>query len=302
MKIGMKILFVSRKSERCGVADYGRRVFNVLKQRFDIELREVEGETNTDDYELVIWNYHFATLPWVVTKISQLRTNDHIMIYHEGPMLWTPNVTINTDSTISEQSRMFSSPRPLFENISFVDKENDIPTIGSFGFGFADKAYWRIAEMVSKEFDRALIRLNIPFAEFGDMTGEVAKKEVEKVRQYLKPGIELQVSHEFLSQADLLNFLHGNDINLFLYDPLEARGLSSTIDYALSVKKPIGISMSSMFRHLPRGICVDDSSIKEVMSKGIELLIPVYEQHSNENLLNKYERVINSLKRKHLTH
>lgn len=291
----MRILFVSRKSKRCGVADYGLRVYTILKQRFDIELREVEGETNTDDYDIVIWNYHFATLPWVVNK-NQLRTNKHILIYHEGPMLYTANAIINSDSTCSEQHRMFSSPRPLFEGIEFEDKVNDMPTIGSFGFGFADKCYWRIAEMVSKEYDRAIIKLNIPFAEFGDINGEVAKREVDKVRSYLKPGIELQVSHDYLSHTDLLKFLRSNDINLFMYDELQTRGLSSTIDYALSVKKPIGISRSSMFRHLPREICVEDSSIKEVISKGIQPLIPVYQKHSNENLFNKYEQVINTLK------
>lgn len=294
MRTGMRILFVSRKSERCGVADYGRRVYDILKQRFDIELREVEGEIDVSNYELVIWNYHHATLPWLLNKNQEVR-NKQVMIFHEGPILYTCSVIINSDSTVSEQPGMFSSPRPLFENIVFEDKENDVPTIGSFGFGFADKGYWRIAKMVCREFDRARIRLNIPFAEFGDTTGEMARKEIEKVRSYLKPGIELQVSHRFLGHGELLNFLNGNDINLFLYDPLQTRGLSSTIDYALSARKPIGISTSAMFRHLPREICVEDSSIKEVMSKGIEPLLSVYEKHSNENLLNKYEQVINSL-------
>lgn len=288
MKTGIKILFVSRKSVRCGVSDYGLRVFDILKKRFDIELKEIEAPTMTEGYDLCIWNYHYATLPWLVKSHGK-----NIMIFHEGPTPFIFDAYINSDSTAPEHEESFSSPRPLFENVLFFDKVNEVTTIGSFGFGFADKGYWRIAEMVSKEFDKALIRLSIPFAEFGDENGDTAKREVEKMRSYLKPGIELEVSHEFLSQTDLLNFLRGNDINLFLYDALDSRGLSSTIDYALSVRKPIGISRSGMFRHLPKEICVDSSSIKYVMSLGIEPLKDIYKQHSNENLLNKYEQVIN---------
>ena len=46
-----KILFISRQAERCGVADYGRRVNAILEQSdlFDVFWREIN---TADDYEI----------------------------------------------------------------------------------------------------------------------------------------------------------------------------------------------------------------------------------------------------------
>lgn len=280
----IKVLFISRKSERCGVADYGKRVYDIIKHSkvLDVTFHEVDGLFNYAGYDVLLINYHHATLPFLRdVDMTQIGT---AAIYHEGPM------EISTDTVL------YTEIRPLFEHRFFPVAARAMPVIGSFGFGFPDKDFPRVAELVRDQFSNAVLRLNIPFAEFGDADGALARSEVEKVKVILAgTQIDLHVSHDYLSQDQLLNWLHANDLNLFLYKPSHGRGLSSTIDYALSARRPIGVSSSEMFRHLPGSICVDNISLPDLIQQGIEPLAPVYEQHSNANLIKYYEDALTQL-------
>jgi hypothetical protein len=275
LKIGMSTkIFINSKPERCGVGDYGRRLFNILKEGIDLDYREVDSEIDYSGYDTVIYNYHYATMPFVKKETSVKQ----IVLFHEAHLPFSPDTVIQ----VSEL------PRPLFENVALIHPKNMIPVIGSFGFGFPDKDYSRIAYMVKDEFDQATIRLNIPFAQYGDAVGMLAMSEAGKCRSILNGTyIKLEISHDFLPDNDLLAMLAQSDINLFLYKDSHGRGISSATDYALSCGRPIGISSSEMFRHLPREICVDNHSIKELIEKGTEPLQKIYEENSNRALTQK---------------
>lgn len=279
MKIGMKILFISRKAKQCGVADYGLRLFAILHPHFDITYREVDNaeDCNAEGFDTVLYNYHYATLPFIKDDMLN-KSKRHIAIYHEAHLHFTPDAVIDT------------SIRPLFEWDLPSLSVNPIPVIGSFGFGFPDKNFPRIAEEVSVQFDKAVIRLNIPFAEYGDRDGQLARREAARCAEILQgTKIRLEVDHTYLSQQDLLIFLRSNDINLFLYKQSHGRGISSAIDYALSAYRPIGVSNSEMFRHLPSGVCIDSTQIKEL---NMQQLLPMYEEHSNKRLIEKYKQCL----------
>jgi hypothetical protein len=308
-----KILFISRKAERCGVADYGGRVNAALQKSELFETHWAEIETG-EEYinwfnkvkpDLVLYNYYPVILPFVTDEfLKPFRHVPHVAVYHEVGFYFTPTAIIDIDSTLSDNvdNKVFISPRPLFEDIEFKDfPPNEVPTIGSFGFGFPDKNFPKIAELVCSQFDKAKIRLNTPFATFGDCDGARAKAEVEKMRQIIDNSgkdIELEVNHDFLEHIDLLNFLRQNDINVFLYDPHTTRSLSGSMDYALSVRKPIGISRSWMFRHVnwvKPSIYVDERPLRDIIADGIEPLKPIYEKHSNKALLEKYEYALTTI-------
>ena len=270
---------ISRRAKQCGVADYGIRLFNILKPHFDITFREVDNaeDCNAVGFDTVLYNYHYATLPFIKDEVLD-KSKKHIAIYHEAHMHFTPDAIIDT------------SIRPLFEGELPSLSVNHIPVIGSFGFGFPDKNFPRIAEEVSMQFDEAVIRLNIPFAEYGDRDGQLARREAARCAEILEgTNIRLEVDHDYLSQQDLLTFLCSNDINLFLYKQSHGRGISSAIDYALSVRRPLGVSNSEMFRHLPSGVCIDNTQIKEL---SIKPLLPMYEDHSNKRLIDKYKQCL----------
>ena len=54
-----------------------------------------------------------------------------------------------------------------------------ITTIGSFGFGTPNKGFEKLVSKVLGEFDEAVIRLNIPYADFGDSEGLNARRIAE---------------------------------------------------------------------------------------------------------------------------
>ena len=101
------------------------------------------------------------------------------------------------------------------------------------------------------------------------------------------------ISHEFFSEMDLLKFLHSNTINIFLYDTIPGAGLSSVIDYALSVKKPLGISDSNMFRHIYSDeICLYKVSIEHCIKNSVEYCSKFLQDFSNERLRNSFLKIL----------
>jgi hypothetical protein len=142
--------------------------------------------------------------------------------------------------------------------------------------------------MVKREFDglNTVFRLHIPNAQFGDDTGIMAKERIFECDNELRgSGIQFIVDQEYKTPEELTRWLAMNDLNIFNCMPSNGRGISSSIDYALAARRPIGISNSEMYRHLPREICVDNISLPHLIAKGIEPLKKVYEDNSNEKLI-----------------
>jgi len=109
----------------------------------------------------------------------------------------------------------------------------------------------------------------------------------------IKPGITLMITHDFFSNEDVIRFLNSNTINIFLYDSLPNSSLSSVIDYALSVDKPIGISNSHMFNHIYSDeICLYKTTITECI-KNSSCLDKFREQYSHKNVINKFIQILN---------
>lgn len=306
------ILFISRKAERCGVADYGNRVNTILQKSnlFKVHMAEIEsGEEyltafNNINPDLVLYNYYPTILPFITDEfLSNKRHVPHIVLYHEVGIAFSPNGIIDVDSTRpdDEANCIFSIPRPLFNKFEndTTPTNNDIITIGTFGFGFRDKNFPKLAQLVCEQFDTAKIRINTPYATFGDNDGTSARAQVALMQDVINQSgknIILEVNHDFLEHDELLDFLRGNDINIFMYEPFNERSLSGSIDYALSARRPIGISRSWMFRHInwiKPSIFVDEMPIKDIITHGIDPLRTIYEIHSEKNVLKKYEYILN---------
>lgn len=271
-----RILFLNHAAQRCGVADYGRRLFAILKKS-DLDITYCDTTPDFPGYDIALYNYHYATMPEVTFSEKGIR---HVALFHEAHLDYDPDQVINVREL----------PRPLFEGFKNTVIFVACPVIGSFGFGFPEKNFPGICQMVKDQYPKAMIRLNIPFAEFGDKEGILAKQEADKCRAILEgTNIHLSVNHDFLSAPELLRWLSMNDLNLFLYTYSKGRGISSATDYALSVRKPIGISSSEMFRHLPREICVDNTALKDL---SIEPLKKVWEQNSNARLVETLKNLL----------
>jgi len=306
------VIFLNHKERQCGVYQYGCRSGKILQKSkvYNFIYIEVECEIefinaiNIHNPIGIIYNYHPATMPWLSThNIKNRYTNIvHYMLYHEGDVNNSLNYVLFVDSTHKDTHNSFSIPRPLFaNNLSFP--ENKIPIISSFGFGFEHKGFEKIIKLVNEQFDEAIIKLHMPFAFYADRDGHRSKSIANRCYQEMKKEkIQLNITDNFLSDEEMLNFLAASTINIFLYDNLTdgfVRGLSSVIDYALSVKVPLAISKSNMFRHISNNspsICVEDRSISEIIKDSNTIIQPYRDLWSNANFIAKYEYLINNTK------
>lgn len=306
-----KILIVSHREKQCGVHQYGKNIANVLSKSEVYDFLYTECSSPKELLSVVhkvmpaaiIYNYYPSTLPWLKKKIIRKVGVPQADIVHEI----TQAVADSADNSFFDY-HIAPDPTLLLKN-PFVYKTGrlipkyinhypipEIPTIGSFGFGTPGKGFVRLIANVQDEFDEAIIKLHIPFAAFADADGKAARTIAQRCRELIiKRNIQLFVSHDFLSQDGLLDFLAQNSINAFFYEENKGRGISSVIDYALAVQRPIAITKSNMFRHISSSypsICIEDTSLQQIMKNGIEPLLGYYEEWSEANLIWDYERIL----------
>jgi hypothetical protein len=266
-------LFINNDKEQCGVYQYGLRLYSIIKGHFDIEYVELgtrekyDAEINKKKYHKIILNYHPFIYDWY--NVSELDTPNHYYIYHDGGYDNIPSERIlHTDPTATIGIPL---PRPLqLDSVHYTPHvlHPKKPIIGSFGFGFDHKNFDQLIELVQFYFDTAFIRLIIPYSYYCDINGMEAKKQRDKCFAKInKPGIQLEITHTFITNEELITFLGQNDLNIFLYDKNPDTGCSSVIDYALCVNRPIAISDSEMFRHIYSDhICVYKRSLIDILN------------------------------------
>jgi hypothetical protein len=174
-------------------------------------------------------------------------------------------------------------------------QEKPIPVIGFHGFGFPDKGIARLAEQVVKEFDQAVIRLHIPFSYFADPYGHHAYARVEEVKQIVstKPGIEVVATHGMLDTESIIEILGQNTVNCYFYDYNDGRALSSSLDYAISARRPIAATRSHQMRNvwnLTPTILIEETTLREIINNGVAPLQPLYDQYTKEQFWKDYSR------------
>lgn len=302
----MIILFINHAVESCGVYQYGKNLVNILKKSTKNTYEYFEVSSHQEyckyiscvDYDAILYNYHYSTLNWLNPNTIQ-KYKPNICIPHENnPFSFMFDLILSTNP-LSENGIL----RPLFEvdygsckfsNESFEIFANEgqylnIPIIGSFGFGIDRKGFHHIVELVNQQFDKAIIKFIIPNSYYADPHGNVKNKIRNYCEKIIKPGISFLFWDKFVPKDELLKFLSLNMINIFAYEQSNDvyDGISSVVDYALSVNVPIGITNVSMFRHIyHKNIDIDQTSIKDILSQYEN---PYKELWSNQNLIDKIE-------------
>lgn len=320
-----KILFVSHPEKNCGVHEFGKSVSVVLKSSAVYDFIYVECGNMGDLHAaiqqfqpaVIIYNYHISTLPWLTEKIIHTKykaLNKDIRIPQVGIMHEVTRGRADAANNFLFDYHIAPDPTLLLKNpivfktgrlVPSYENKLTVPsvlTIGSFGFATPNKGFDQIVKAVQNEFDQAIIKFNIPSADFGDKDGSNAARLAEECRKLItKPGISLLVTHEFWDHQGVLNFLAGNSLNIFLYQDSTNRGLSSTTDYALAVNRPLAVSDSIMFRHLHTikpSIVYGDSSLKQIIENGTSYINALKEEWNAPNLMWDYERIMNAILRK----
>jgi len=299
-----RVLLVNHRQENCGVKQFGKRFANLASRSEAVEVSYFETdslqefrarvrEVNPTD---IIYNWYPCTMPWLgddqITNYPQYK---HWFIWHDGNVRsvydgyifsgagekdsWALRIT-------PEKSHVL--PRPLFDYENTFEK-NDVVNVGSFGLGGWHKGFNDLVTLVGKSFDKAVLNMQIPPAYFGDPSGIEAKKIAALCHELnVYPNLELNISHEFLSDAEMLDFLAKNDINAFLYRA-NSEGLSSVTDFALSVDRPIAVVAGMMFRHLDTTLIdTDSNTLQEILDRGTAPLDEYKKKWSTDNFVKEF--------------
>jgi hypothetical protein len=307
------ILIVNHREKHCGIHQYGVNISEALQKssRYAFVYTECSSEEELHQVVLrtnpsaIIYNYHSPTMPWLSSETTRRYKVPQLGMMHEVTQEEADKATqelfdyhLCPDPTLIENHPyVFKTRRliPPYLNYKFVP---EVVTIGTFGFGSGDKGFERVMHTVQHEFDEARIVMNVPLNDFVPQAIQDAVLErIEFSRQrIIKPGIEVVVTHDFLTKRQLLDFLAGNTLNAFFYNPHKDLGISSTIELALAVQRPIAITRCHMFRHVSSispSICIEDTSLKQIIENGIAPLVPFYNEWSEANFILDYENILN---------
>lgn len=279
------IIFINHKPANCGVYHYGRRVYDILKKSNQLKIiyKEVDEEPDLEGCNTVLYNYHQLTMPWLQKVPDEI----YSFVIPHCP------ISIKFDKIIDINPKI-SIPRPIFEDFTrstnnFIEyRKKDTPIFGSFGFGFLSKGFDKIIKSVNEQYEKAIIKLVIPTAKFS--AGDLNFQEYYGLA---KPDIEILITHEFFTDNEILTFLESNDMNIFLYDSLPHNGISSVIDFAVSVGKPLAISDSCMFEHIyDDSICVYKTPLPEIMKNSVEYCKQFQEKYSHKNFIDAFNKLL----------
>ncbi len=304
------VLCVNHRERTCGVHQFFKRLTAPLLTSTKYAVYYIDpGEESEFDYwqnqlnpDIIFMNFYTgATMPWLSPdKVSQIKTRAKVCnIFHEvGISHMRFDLIFHQDPT-STETWAVALPRPIPQYTSLLTQGNTIPVIGSFGFGLGGKGFTRLAALVSQQFERAILRINIPYAHFGDIDGRGAHDWSRQIHACsFNPNIMLNITHDFMDEPQLLEWLAGNDMNCFLYDDNYGRGISGTTDYALAVKRPIAITRSDQFHHLWRiddSFTVEQHTLPELLARGTAHLDKFLAMWRAEDLVQAFERNFDQL-------
>ena len=306
-----RVLIVSHKEKQCGIYQYAINICEALKKSSKYLFHYIECSSKEDlgrgiaktNPDAIIYNYYPATMPWLTSIVTRQYSIPQLGIMHEVTQEEADKATrelfdfhLCPDPTLIINNPIIIKTKRMIPPYINTKRIPNIVTIGSFGFGFGDKGFERIVETVQSEFDQAKIILHLPFNDIVDKKGQrYALETAERCKSLVtKQGIELTIRHDFMSRQQLLDFLASNTLNAFFYEIEKCRGISSTIEHALAVQRPMAITKCGMFRHIfsaTPSICIEDSSLKEIIKNSIVPLVPFYNEWSEAAFINDYEQI-----------
>ena len=232
-----KGLFINSADSQCSIYESGKMIFSALSLsgKYNLDYLEISEFSHNfpPGYDFLAFNYHPQTMRWLNTKkikrLQGLTITFVLEVSPNNPFVLCPendfDIYCALDPTLKlDDKRVYIFPRPL-ETYDKLDayKELDIPVIGSFGFATPGKGFELLIDAVNREFEKAIVRINIPKSTFAD--DFYYKLERKNYAEYLselcinvaKKGIEVKITHEYMSKKQLINWCAQNTLNCFLY-------------------------------------------------------------------------------------
>jgi SAM-dependent methyltransferase len=293
-----KVLVVNNGLTACGVHEYGERVFALLAADPPPGFEYAHASCPTPDSyfrayschepDVVLWNYQDLTFPWLTHHLVDLTPAKHLGIAHDvrpgdprGVNYNAFHLVLAQDPTLPPTlGRVWPIGRPLGATRP-APTPGKRPTVGSYGFVYARKRFDLIVESACRQYDDCLIRLRLPAGSLEPArSAENARHMADRCRRIVrdsgKPGIGIEVTHDYAGRDELVDWLAGNTVNALWYDDEpNMSGVSSCPDAFLEANRPVAVNRNVMFRHLhdtARSICLEDRTLPQIEADGPGLL------------------------------
>ena len=311
INIRRKGLFINTEKAKCSIHESGLMVYDCIKDsaKFDldyIELRKDDLKIPAE-YDFYFFNYHFITTGWLdtksVKKLPGLKGTIILEVLPNDPFVYCSPFDFDfycvlDPSMTLKHKKVFAFPRPLDEYTGPLSKkENPVPVIGSFGFATKGKGFEHVVSAVNREFDKAVVRINIPHGTYTDESHQYAHELAAICKGLAKPGVDVQVTHTFFSKEELIHWCSENTLNCFLYDR-NFPGLSATTDQSITSERPLAISDNNTFRHIAKYLTpYPHQSLKESIEKSVPAVVQMKRDWSRESFRKLFETMIEKLGR-----
>jgi hypothetical protein len=293
-----KVLFINPLQSHCGVFQYGTRMFSIL----EMSERLIAQYTNVDEtpmdipglshYDVIIYNVHPGISNWMsAAPFAGLKARQ-IGIYHDGGFDRPFDTWLFSDSSAPGFGNVRTIGRPLPKWEPVTTLPNKRLTVGLSGLVGA----WAetMVTTVLNQMPTALIRLHLPSSDHCDPYGDIAKSVGSRCIQMGEPG-QITAEREFFTEYALCEWLSENDLNCYIRTPAACSGISSALDMALAVKRPVAINSHPMFRHITRltpEICIENSHLANILVMGNEPLNQHRKRNSREVVLGELEQIL----------
>jgi len=301
----LKGLFLNTPKANCSIHESGRMCFDALKlsNHYSIDYKEVtenDREINLS-YDFYVFNYHAGTMGWLdttaVKSLPGFTATIVLEVLPNNPFVLCPandfDAYLVLDPTIASiNAKVYAFPRPLEiskQPLQYVKKT--IPQIGTFGFATPGKGFDKVIDAVNKEFDEAVVKINIPEGDY------VPKSHYEELVGYLKnypakPGVKVEITNDFLDKEQLIDWCAQNTLNAFLYNRNMA-GLSATTDQAITSGRPLIVSANDTFRHIHKYIKpYPYQSLKEAIANTPQKVAQIQKDWAPINFALKFETML----------
>jgi hypothetical protein len=296
-------LFINTAKAVCSIHESGLMVYKCIIDSEKYTLDYIELDKNNlklpSDYNFYLFNYHFITTSWLDTKsirkLPGLKGTVILEMLPNDPFVYCSPFDFDfycvLDPSMSfRHPKVFPFPRPLDQYDGPLSEQNNkIPVIGSFGFATKGKGFDDVVKAVNKEFEQAIIKINIPYGTYTDLSHKYAVEIATKCRSLAKKGIEVKITHDFMSKDQLIYWCSENTINCFLYDR-KMPGLAAATDQAITSERPLAVSDNSTFRHIIKYLePYPKMSLKSSVETSGQIIKRIKEDWSMENFRGLFE-------------
>lgn len=285
-----RVIFCNTLEERCGVHQYGRNLYDVIGDslRYKIYLYEPADERALQLFcrlhqaDAVIYNHSPNIGGWMLGAPFKSYARSHIAVYHDGHIPHEAfDAILFSDPTMPQHANWYPIGRPIPHYEAEEWNPKSLLRIGVNGFMGA----WAIlaVRQILHEFPECVLRLHLPAAAYGDPAGAQADAQLQACKNLAacRPAVDVEVERSFLPREKFLAWLAGNDLNVYVRDlPPQWRGVSSVLDSALAVRRPIAVNLCTAFRHVHNvnpSICIEHNTLRTILENDIAPLKPLYE-------------------------